>query len=108
MNLLMIIDGAIKGDFVTGGVVVLVSILMVFVILLVILGLTEIVGKLLNKSAVETAEPVKEEASAVASNAYTPLDENDEDAMVAALVASVDYREQTHMNIKVLSVKEVK
>ena len=56
----------------------------------------------------ETAEPFKEEASAVASNAYTPLDENDEDAMVAALVASVDYREQTHMNIKVLSVKEVK
>ena len=108
MNLLMIIDGAIKGDFVTGGVVVLVSILMVFVILLVVIGLTGFVSKLLNTSAMDTSEPVKEEASAVASNTYTPLDENDEDAMVAALVASIDYREQTHMNIKVLSVKEVK
>ena len=68
MNLLMIIDGAIKGDFVTGGVVVLVSILMVFVILLVIIGLTEIVGKLLNKSAVETAEPVKDGESNGNSN----------------------------------------
>ena len=107
MNLLMIIDGAIKGDFVTGGVVVLVSILMVFVILLVIIGLTEIVGKLLNKTVEKTAEPVKEEVKE-AVKAYSPLDENDEDAMVAALVASIDYREQTHMNIKVLSVKEVK
>ena len=107
MNLLMIIDGAIKGDFVTGGVVVLVSILMVFIILLVIIGLTDIVGKMLNKASVQNTEQVKEEAIAPV-NTYSPLDENDEDAMVAALVASIDYREQTHMNIKVLSVKEVK
>ncbi|MGN1404650.1 MAG: OadG family transporter subunit [Erysipelotrichaceae bacterium] len=107
MNLLMIIDGAIKGDFVTGGVVVLVSVVMVFIILLVIIGLTELVGKLLNKTVAQNAEPVKEEVKE-AVNAYSPLDENDEDAMVAALVASIDYREQTHMNIKVLSVKEVK
>lgn len=107
MNLLMIIDGAIKGDFVTGGVVVLVSVVMVFIILLVIIALTDIVGKLLNKTVAQNSESVKEEVKE-AVRAYSPLDENDEDAMVAALVASIDYREQTHMNIKVLSVKEVK
>lgn len=106
MNLLMIIEGSTKGDFITGGVVVLVSILMVFVILLVIIGLTEIVGRLLNKTA---NEEVKEEnKEETVKNLYNPLDINDEDALVAALVASIDYRNETHKNIKVLSVKEVK
>ena len=106
MNLLMIIEGSTKGDIVTGGVVVLVSILMVFVILLVIIALTEFVGKLLNKTVKEEVkEEIKEEKT---KNLYTPLDVNDEDATVAALVASIDYRNETHKNIKVLSVKEVK
>lgn len=102
----MIIEGSTKGDFVTGGVVVLVSILMVFVILLVIIALTELVGKLLNSAVKEEVkEVVKEET---VKNLYTPLNINDEDATVAALVASIDYRSETHKNIKVLSVKEVK
>ena len=32
----------------------------------------------------------------------------DEDMMVAALVASIDYREQTKTNVRVRSIKEIK
>ena len=36
------------------------------------------------------------------------LDLNDEDATVAALVASIDYRNKTKKNIRVVSIREVK
>ncbi len=46
------------------------------------------------------------------TKAVTPcvehLDLNDEDATVAALVASIDYRNKTKKNIRVVSIREVK
>ena len=37
-----------------------------------------------------------------------PLDENDEDAVVAALVASIDFRQENKTDVRILSVREVK
>lgn len=105
-----LIDGLLRGSeqFSTGAMVAVVAVITVFVVLLAIIVLSELVGKLIETSAskvpaVETAAPV---AAKVATG--SPLNLDDEDATVAALIASVDYRIETNMNIKVVSVKEVK
>ena len=36
-----------------------------------------------------------------------PLDPNDEDAMVACLVAAIECRNEYHRNVRIVSVKEV-
>lgn len=104
-----IIDGNIKGDFATGGVTAIVAILMVFLVLLLIIFLTELASKMINSAVKEeaAAPAVEKAAPAPAPVASTPLDINDTDATVAALVASIDYREETGMNIRVVSVKKV-
>ena len=54
----------------------------------------------------------EKEETVVETKAVTPsvehLDLNDEDATVAALVASIDYRNKTKKNIRVVSIREVK
>ena len=50
------------------------------------------------KPAVVVAAPQK---------AFTAADIKDEDMMVAALVASIDYREETKENVRVVSVKQI-
>ena len=37
----------------------------------------------------------------------SPLDLNDEDALVASLVASIELRNETHKNVQVISVRKV-
>ena len=49
-----------------------------------------------------TVEEVKE------TKTYSKLDLNDEDATVACLVASIDYRNETHKNVRIVCVKEVR
>lgn len=99
------INGFSRYDFVTGGIVAVVSILMVFLILVLIIFLTELVAKAMGN------EKEKEE-TVVKTKVVTPsvehLDLNDEDATVAALVASIDYRNKTKKNIRVVSIREVK
>lgn len=53
----------------------------------------------------EEEEPVTR--SVVQETVGTPLDLNDEDALVASLVASIDLRNETHKNVQVLSVRKV-
>ena len=36
-----------------------------------------------------------------------PLDLNDEDALVASLVAAIEMREQIHKNVEIISVRKV-
>lgn len=99
------INGFSRYDFVTGGIVAVVSILMVFLILVLIIFLTELVAKAMGNDE-------KKEETVVKTKAVTPsvehLDLNDEDATVAALVASIDYRNKTKKNIRVVSIREVK
>lgn len=99
------INGFSRYDFVTGGIVAVVSILMVFLILVLIIFLTELVAKAMGNDE-------EKEETVVEAKAVTPsvehLDLNDENATVAALVASIDYRNKTKKNIRVVSIREVK
>ncbi len=99
------INGFSRYDFVTGGIVAVVSILMVFLILVLIIFLTELVAKAMGNDE-------EKEETVVETKAVTPsvehLDLNDENATVAALVASIDYRNKTKKNIRVVSIREVK
>ena len=98
-----LVDGMQYGNFADGAVIALLSIVMVFVVLIVIIVLTDLISKLAGKDTEET----KEEVAPMMSNGIaTPLNINDEDAMVACLVASIDYRNETKKNIQVISVKE--
>ena len=99
------ISGFSRYDFLTGGIVAVVSILMVFMILVLIIFLTELVAKAMGNDE-------EKEETVVETKAVTPsvehLDLNDEDATVAALIASIDYRNKTKKNIRVVSIREVK
>ena len=53
----------------------------------------------------EDEEPVAR--TSVQETVGTPLDLNDEDALVASIVASIDLRNETHKNVQVLSVRKV-
>lgn len=99
------INGFSRYDFVTGGIVAVVSILMVFLILVLIIFLTELVAKAMGNDE-EKEETVVETKTVTSSVEH--LDLNDEDATVAALVASIDYRNKTKKNIRVVSIREVK
>ena len=65
-------------------------------VLAIILVIYELIKR--NKPTKETEE-YKE---------VSPLNIEDEDATVACLVAAIDYRNETHKNIRIVSVKEVK
>ena len=99
------ISGFSRYDFVTGGIVAVVSILMVFLILVLIIFLTELVAKAMGNDE-EKEETVVE--TKVVTPSVEHLDLNDEDATVAALIASIDYRNKTKKNIRVVSIREVK
>lgn len=99
------INGFSRYDFVTGGIVAVVSILMVFLILVLIILLTELVAKAMGNDE-EKEETVVETKDVTPSVEH--LDLNDEDATVAAFVASIDYRNKTKKNIRVVSIREVK
>lgn len=99
------INGFSRYDFVTGGIVAVVSILMVFLILVLIIFLTELVAKAMGNDE-EKEETVVE--TKVVTPSVEHLDLNDDDATVAALVASIDYRNKTKKNIRVVSIREVK
>jgi Na+-transporting methylmalonyl-CoA/oxaloacetate decarboxylase gamma subunit len=79
------------------------AIVVVFILLelvtLSIEGLAKIQTK--PKSEAIAASPV------ASSKAFRVEDFKDEDMMVAALVASIDYQEQAKTNVRVVSIKEV-
>lgn len=100
-----LVDGMQYFNFKDGAIIALLSIVMVFVVLLIIILLTELVSKAVpaeKEAAIET------NASTERTTTSSPLNVNDEDAMVACLIASIDYRNETKKHIEVKSVREVK
>ncbi len=89
-----------------GVIVSIVSILLVFLILGIIIAVTYFIG-LAIQNAVKKA-PVKAVAPAAATDEWGGLDIDDADAVAAVLVASIDYRNEIHQNVKVVSVKEIR
>lgn len=100
------LDGFTKYDYLTGGIVAIVAILMVFLILVLIIFLTELVAKALKGE--EKEEQEESVVKPVESPIVSRLDLNDENATVAALVASIDYRLKNKTNVRVVSIREVK
>ena len=108
--LLSLIDGS-KQDLGQGGLVAIISILLVFAILTVIIATTFGAGKLIDKYAKKDdkkATETKNTSNNINAQSKIDVDMNDEDAIVATLVASIDYRQQTKKDIKVISIKEIK
>ena len=54
------------------------------------------------KKKEETKEEVKPETSIC-----SPLDINDEDALVASLVAAIECRNETNKNVRIVSIREI-
>ena len=108
--LLSLINGS--GDNLgQGGLVSVIAILLVFAILAVIIAITFGAGKLIDSCAKKDdkkASETKTTSSNATAQSKIDVDMNDEDAIVATLVASIDYRQQTKKDIKVISIKEIK
>ncbi|MGN1295941.1 MAG: OadG family protein [Bacilli bacterium] len=115
MNLLKIlVDKTSQMNPGEGALYSIVSILMVFLILLIIIGVTSLVFKVnglfdLKKEleakkngAVEETKP----APVPSSNKEVVI--NDDDMMAAVLVATIDYRNEIKKDVRVVNVREIK
>ena len=91
-----------------GGIISLVAIGMVFTILAIIIFLTWFINRGVQGVGQLVKKPSKKSKNPQQNPNKISVDLNDEDATVAVLVASIDYRNETHKNVKVISVKEIK
>ena len=105
-KIIMLTDMSI-GD---GAILSLVSILMVFAILLIIIGITSLVFKIVRMFE----ERVKEKNAVVTDEkvSSTPVTKSveivDDDMMAAVLVATIDYQSEIKKDVRLISVREVK
>lgn len=111
LNLLALKDQSM--DVGTGALYSIVSILMVFVILLIIIGITTLVFKLtgLFEMKKQIEEQNKKEVlppTQAVVNEPKQVEITDEDMMAAVLVATIDYRKEIKKDVRLVSVKEVK
>ncbi len=93
-----------------GALVSILAIMLVFTILAIIITITYAIGKAIEKQSKKLVD-VEKETPATPTPQITnkvAVDLNDEDAVVATLVASIDFRQQTKKDFKVISVKEIK
>ena len=102
-NLLALIDGLGK-DLGQGGVIAIASIALVFAILAIIIVIAYAVGIIVDKKAASKVEEPKKEVVTEKKS----VNVSDEDAMVAVLVASIDMRNETKKDVKLVSIKEIK
>ena len=99
----MNLDGNTLYSYGDGAMIAIVAIITVFAVLLLIIVLTDLITKF-----VPDPISINEEENVITNNKTNSLDVNDEDALVACLVASIDYRNEVKKNIQVVSVREVK
>jgi len=98
-----IIDGSQVSNYGVGGSVALISIAMVFLILLLIIVICELIGKAIEKATTKN-EIVQNDTVNKTVNSLNP---NDEDALVACLIASIEMRNQIKKNVRVINVRRV-
>lgn len=112
INLLALKDSSM--DVGTGALYSIVSILMVFAILLIIIGVTTLVFKLtglfeMKKQVEEAAKENKVVATPTpVASEVKEVTITDDDMMAAVLVATIDYRNEVKKDVRLVSVKEVK
>ncbi|MBO4217798.1 MAG: OadG family protein [Clostridia bacterium] len=103
MNVLLSVVSGSGSDLGQGGIIALLSILLVFLMLALIVLITWLVFIAIGKFTGKAKPPV---VPVTAAPAPAPA-ELTEDAIAAALVASIDYRNETKKDIKVISIKEI-
>ena len=87
-----------------GITVTLSGLIIVFSMLALLCGIVTLL-----KFVAPKEKPVQQQASATkAEKALTMEDIKDDDMMAAALVATIDYHEETGENVRVVSIKEIK
>jgi len=90
----------------------IVAILMVFLILIIIIGITYLIFKFLGyfelKKQLDEFKSDKNEGSNQVSAPSVKFDENDQDMVAAVLVATIDYQNEIKQDVKLVSVKEIK
>lgn len=111
MNILAILDGnnTSWGD---GAIAAVVSILLVFAVLLIIIGITYLVFKLIGlwdlKKELEAKANKANPSTSVSDGNIVPFNENDEDMVAAVLAATIDYQSEIKKDVKLVSIKEIK
>lgn len=89
-------------------IVSVVSIVVVFSMLALLWGIVSLFKYLPNKKEVEKkTEPVKSPVVNAPKKAITIEDIKDEDMMAAALVATIDYHNETNEDVRVVSIKQI-
>lgn len=102
-NLLAVLNGAENGIG-DGALVSVMAIALVFGILALIIGITYAVNYIIQR----TAKPQPAATSQTESVQPKTVNIDSEEAEIAVLVASIDYRNEIKKDIKVVSVKEIK
>lgn len=100
-----VLDKSMPLDVGNGAMYAIVSIIMVFAILLIIIGVTSLLFKFLDmvedRKTNKTKNDIKEEIN-------KDVDFEDEDLMAGILVATIDYRNEVKKDVRVVSVKRIK
>lgn len=99
-----------KGDTLglgDGAIFSLVAIVMVFAILLIFIGITELVFKAISLFDKKKADKATENAPQVTSNEPKEVVITDDDMMAAVLVATIDYRNEVKKDVRVVNVKQL-
>ena len=92
---------SILNDFLNGLLISFFSILVVYLILYLITLSVEPLKGIKEKTAIQNPPPLEP------IQKFSIEDIKDEDMMVAALVASIDFREASHTDVRVISIKEI-
>lgn len=93
-------------NYAEGGIIVLVCMAIVFLMLALLYGITSLLKYLAPKTKTQVKEEVVPTQSQV--KPFTMEDITDEDMMVAALVATIDYHNECKEDVRVVSIKEIR
>ncbi len=109
------VDKTEKMGLKNGALYAIVSILMVFAVLILIIGITTLIFKLngLFEMKAEIDAAKKQEQNQKVSAFEKKEDSNlveikDDDMLTAVLVATIDYRQEIKKDVRVISIKEIK
>ena len=90
-----------------GAIFSLVAILMVFAILLIFIGITELVFKAISLFDKKKNSKTEEKPQQAISNEPKEVVITDDDMMAAVLVATIDYRNEVKKDVRVVNVKQL-
>ena len=107
MSKFIILSEYVNMSFPDACLVALVCILIVFAMLALLWGVVASFKLFAPKAKAEVKENKPVVVQSAPQKAFTAADIKDDDMMVAALVASIDYREETKENVRVVSVKQI-